>query len=369
MLPEPNFIDRDPETITREMVASWEEMTGKSLYPAQVERLQIDLQAYRETLVRIGIQEAAKQNLLAFASAPVLDYLGQWVDTERLPAQPARTTIRLTFVEAVPAAFQIPPGFRVETPSGIQFGTVAAIDVVAGQHSAEFTAEAIEAGSAGNGFIAGQVSTLVDDLPVEIDTVENLTVTRGGLEAEDDERYRTRIKLAPERFSWGSENRYRWIAMTAALELIDVQVVSPSPNGRLDIVLLSREGVPAPETVARVAAAFADSKARMLNDRIEVKAATPIDYALSVEVDVLASRAAELVLAQVRERLTSWAAGRALKLGRDLVPAQIKTALGGIDGLYDVRVLQPATKQVLTLTEWPRLTGLTVMLGRSVDDV
>ena len=32
-LPEPNFIDRDPEAITAEIVAQYEGLTGKTLYP------------------------------------------------------------------------------------------------------------------------------------------------------------------------------------------------------------------------------------------------------------------------------------------------------------------------------------------------
>lgn len=58
---EPNFIDRDPAQITSEMIAQYEDASGKKLYPAQAERLLIDLFAYRENLVRIAIQEAAKQ--------------------------------------------------------------------------------------------------------------------------------------------------------------------------------------------------------------------------------------------------------------------------------------------------------------------
>ncbi|XLM22137.1 baseplate protein, partial [Chromobacterium piscinae] len=88
-LPEPDFIPRDPAAITAEIIAQYEQISGKTLYPAQVERLLIDVIAYRETLVRIGIQEAAKQNLVAYARAPMLDYLGQLVGVTRLPAQPA----------------------------------------------------------------------------------------------------------------------------------------------------------------------------------------------------------------------------------------------------------------------------------------
>mgnify|MGYP000411452045 FL=1 len=110
-LPEPSFIDRDPQAITAEIVAQYEQLTGKTLYPAQVERLLIDVIAYRETLVRIGIQEAAKQNLVAYARAPMLDYLGELVGVTRLPAQSARTTVRLTFVDPLASALPTPSSF------------------------------------------------------------------------------------------------------------------------------------------------------------------------------------------------------------------------------------------------------------------
>lgn len=83
-LPEPSFIDRDPVVITADLKAAWEAATGKTMYPGQVEALLIDLLSYRETLVRIAVQEAAKQNLVAFARAPMLDYLGELVGVYRV---------------------------------------------------------------------------------------------------------------------------------------------------------------------------------------------------------------------------------------------------------------------------------------------
>ena len=64
-LPEPNFIDRDPELITKEWVELYEKKSGKVLQPAQIERLMVDVGAYRETILRMKIQETAKQNLLS----------------------------------------------------------------------------------------------------------------------------------------------------------------------------------------------------------------------------------------------------------------------------------------------------------------
>lgn len=42
VLPEPNFIDRDPQAIAAEIVALYEQRTGKTLYPAQAERILVD---------------------------------------------------------------------------------------------------------------------------------------------------------------------------------------------------------------------------------------------------------------------------------------------------------------------------------------
>ncbi|MDH0894347.1 MULTISPECIES: baseplate J/gp47 family protein [unclassified Pseudomonas] len=366
-LPEPVFIEADAAAITAEMIAAYERMTGRTLFPAQVERLLVDLAAYRETLVRIGINDAARQNLVAFARAPMLDYLGELVDTHRLPAQPSRTTIRLTFEAPLAQAMTVPAGWRVATGAGIQFATTAELVVAAGQSHAECAVVAVDAGPAGNGYLPGQITQAVDSLPVAA-TLQNLTTTAGGLDVESDERYRARIKLAPERFSWGSANRYRWLAMTTAPSLVDVQVFSPSPDGRVNVVLLDVAGAPAAEVVELVRAALTDRKNRMLGDRVTVLGAAPVDYNLRLVVDVLATRVPSLVLDQVKTRLQAWADSKGREIGADLVPAQIKTALGGIDGLYDVRLVEPAALRQLALHEYSRLQTLSVELGRVVTD-
>ena len=61
-LPPPTFInDADglsPNLILADMVAAFQAAAGRTLQPAQVERLLINLYAYRESLVRNAIQYA-----------------------------------------------------------------------------------------------------------------------------------------------------------------------------------------------------------------------------------------------------------------------------------------------------------------------
>ncbi len=103
-----DVVPNDPGVITAELVAQYEAATGKTVYPAQIERLLIDLIAYRETLLRAAINDAARQNLVRFARAPMLDYLGELVGVARLAAEDdERLRARI---------LQAPEGFSVAGP-------------------------------------------------------------------------------------------------------------------------------------------------------------------------------------------------------------------------------------------------------------
>ncbi|MEW5790045.1 MAG: baseplate assembly protein [Pseudomonadota bacterium] len=100
-----DVIPNDPQAITAEIVSQYETATGKTLYPAQVERLLIDLIVYRETLLRAAINDAARQNLVRFARPPMLDYLGELVGVTRLPGEDDER-LRARIMEA-PESFSV----------------------------------------------------------------------------------------------------------------------------------------------------------------------------------------------------------------------------------------------------------------------
>src|SRR5438128_11359102 len=108
-LPPPRFVNDadglDPNLILADMIAAFESAAGRTLQPAQVERLLINLYAYRESLVRNAIQYAGQQNLLAYASFPMIDYLGQLLGVSRLPAQAAVTTLQFTLPAPLTIAY------------------------------------------------------------------------------------------------------------------------------------------------------------------------------------------------------------------------------------------------------------------------
>ena len=379
-LPEPNFIDRDPQAITAEMVASYEAMTGKTLQPAQVERLIVDLFAYRESLVRIGIQEAAKQNLVAFARAPMLDYLGELVGVYRLAEKTARADVRVVFAQPLATALEIPAGTRFEA-SGIQFQSTGKQVVAVGSVEVDVPVEAVESGVTGNGFLAGQINALVDDLGVDVASVANIGMTFGGSEAESDDRLRERIRLAPEAFTVaGSFGAYRHHALSAHQDIVDVAVMGPDliladgllvsrndiPPGVVCLFPLAKTGLPPQVILDAVAVTCTADKVRPLTDLVEVRVPVEAPFAIVARLTLYRDQEAAPVLAAARAAADTYVAKQQAKLGRDVVPSQIVAALS-VPGVYRVELESPANLIQVPMEGWAHCTGIDIQFAGGAD--
>lgn len=364
-LPEPDFVERDPVALTADMIEAYEAYTGRTLQPAQVERLIIDLLAYRESLVRISIQEAAKQNLLAFARYPMLDYLGELLGVERLAEAPALTTLRFTLAEPQGAPLLIPTGTRARTRDRkITFETDRLLEIAPGDTQGEVSATAREAGDGGNGYALGQVSSLLDPI-AGVASVANVTMTYAGRSGETDDRLRERIRAAPERLSVaGPAGAYRWHAMSAHQSIVDAAPTSPRA-GRVRVHILTDEGLPSAELLDLVDAALSDDRVRPLTDTVEVVPPERVGFDITGEVTLYREADPDVTMEAVRAAAGSWAAGRRAGLGRDIVPSQIVAALS-VSGVYRVTLSDPAFRELGT-HEWADCEAITLTLAGVVD--
>jgi len=364
-LPDPDFIARDPQQVTADLITGWEQMTGKVLYPAQVERLLIDLAAYRETLVRIGIQEAAKLNLVAFSRYPMLDYLGELVGTYRLLGSPAATTLRFTLATPATTSVLIPGGTRARG-AGQEFATDLDATIAVGQQEVDVQATASLTGAAANGIDAGGVTSLID-LPGQGLTVTNLAVTSGGLPTEDDERLRARIRLAPEHFTCaGSALSYRWQVISVRGDVADVGITSPS-DGRVNVYPLLDSGLPDVALLDAVRLRLSAETVRPLTDWVTVMPPIRVPYAVTVGITGLQGASELAVVAAVQASLSAYAAKLRATLGHDLVPSQWSERAQRIGGVYSVTVTLPAAR-VLKPFEWADCTGISVVWDGFGDD-
>lgn len=373
-LPEPHFVDRDPLVILNETIALYEQKAGKPLEPTQVERLLIDVIAYRETLMRIAIQEAAKQNLIAYARYPMVDLLAQLLNGERLPAEPAKTTLRFGY-DGLPGPEQtFLAGFRVRTRDKKVTFTTSADAVIGGLNplTADVAAVAVEAGPIGNGYVEGQVDELLDATATPC-TVTNITVTAGGNPSEDSDRLRERVPTILDEYATaGPGGAYRAHARKASSSVRDAYIDTPEPGTVRVTVLATVDGVigiPDGDLLDVVEEHLSDEEVRPIGDTVEVVATTAVDYAIEAELTLDSDQvnaedadAVEAIRAASEAAAEAYAALKSGGMGRTPIQSQIIAALS-VKGTYRVTLNLPAVEPVVAASAWARCTSVTVTVA------
>lgn len=363
-LAEPSFVDRDAAAITRDMVRMYEELTGRTLYPAQAERLMVNVIAYRDKLMREAIQDAAKLNLVRYSRGVILDMLGENIGVARLDAAPAECTLRFTFDPAPVVGTILPAGTAASTNASsgtVVFATAGDVLVPAGATEISARAVCTTPGAAGNGFVAGQIARLYGAQPagLTVATVANTTTSSAGADVEDDDHLRQRIVLAPEQFSnCGSVEAYKFFALGANAGIVDVAITSPEP-GLVHIHPLMVDGLPGAPVLAQVLAACNGETRRPLCDTVAAVAPVVVPVALQIELTLYAGADAVTAQAAAYQAATAYVKRIQARMGVDVVPSQIAADLD-VYGVYRVNVVSPAAVVVLEANEWPQVTELSV---------
>lgn len=335
-LTKPEFISRDPEQILSELITQYEADTGRVLQPAQVERLILNAFAYRESLLRSAIQDAATQNLVEFSRAPVLDYLGQLVGVKRLAAVAATATIRVTLV-AGHGGVTIPAGTRIGSSDGkMVFTTDTDTVVSAGTNLIDTPATCVTNGTIGNGYIENTIKIIIDPQPY-ISAVRNVFTTSGGMNEESDESLRERIKLAPAAFSnAGSRGAYVYWAKTAHPAIVDVAVRSVTP-GIVEIYPLAIGGTTT-AIINAVTATCNGEKVRPLTDTVQVGAPGALSFSINVEIVKYTDADEVTVTQKVTDSLTALVLEKSQRLGSNVVASQIIAACM-VEGVYSAELV------------------------------
>lgn len=355
------FITRDATAVKAELVARYQQLTGRTLHDLDPEMFFIHLMVYREIAWASQLEAAGKQNLIDFATAPVLDYLARFYRVTRLGASPARCTLRFALI-AGHGGVIVPTGTRVRTPDGrAVFQTTAAVAAATGAAYVDAAAECQQLGTTGNGYAAGTVSAIMDPQAF-ITTAQNLELTAGGAEIETDDALRERVKLSMESFSVaGPRGAYKYWAKTANAGIVDVAVTSPPPGGIVRLFPLMEDGQPTPTLVLnQVLAICSADTIRPLCDTVQVVSPSRINYALAVNLTLYLWADPASVVAQVEANLAAFVAERRRQLGQDVVSTQI-IAQAQIAGVY--RVELPGFSDITVgETEFPYCTSVAVQV-------
>ena len=392
-LPTPSFVnDSDglnATSVQNDMVALFESYTGRTLYPAQVEQLLINLYAYREMLVRNAIQYCGLQNLLAFAVYPMLDYLGEYLDCPRLPAQYATTTVQITLTAAQSTSTTIAAGYQAGTSDGIYiFATSSDLVIPAGATSGSVKAKCTTAGIGGNGYLAGTVNVALTTNSL-VSAVSNTTTSADGADKEQDDHFRTRIQAAPNNLTTaGPSGQYRSIAMDVSSTIVDVQVpLQPTAPGTVQVYVLTgpvtephaypnSDGIASGTLLSSIQTALSAQTVRPLCDTVIVSSVTEVDYTVTGAITLYANADYATISAGVKAAALALAITLASSIEQDVILNRWESALR-VSGVYDLQLTLSANIEGVPLTptsdgsyllsvgQWSNCTAidLTIVMG------
>jgi phage-related baseplate assembly protein len=293
-VPAIDFAVKDPALIVTEVIADYEAafltLTGvaKKLAPGDPVRLFLLTVCHWLSHQRTIIDFTGKENLLKYATGDYLDNIGALYGerTTRLPASPALTTLRFSLVAPVAFSAVIPKGTMVQAPNAVVFTTLKDGVIPSIATFVDVPAQALVSGEVGNGFAAGQITSIVNwNQPYAVQ-VANTVATIGGSDAETDDQYRYRIWLAIESFSTcGPHDAYEFWALSASPQIMQVVVYSaPDIAGEVWLFPLLKNGqLPTQPILDLVLASCNAREKRPLTDYVSAFIPTVFTYKLNMD--------------------------------------------------------------------------------------
>ena len=276
---------------------------------------------------------------------------GAWMDLKvremgivRHPA--VKTRVRLTFSRSMPADrnITIPAGTickSVKDAGGkdYRFLTVEEAALAEGNSSVDVEAEAESPGSAWN-VGEGAITRIVTRI-AGVDSVSNGAgfLLREGSDLESDEQLRIRAITSWERLGLGgTREAYRnWALSVPGVTAASVLDDFPFGPGTVGVVILGANGAPTPALLNEVLLYIKERKP--LTADVRVLGPCLVTQGISIEVTRFANADQAKLEADLRSAITAFS--RCLQLGEGLILARLIDALMGVEGVYNVRVLEP----------------------------
>ncbi|MFV2030837.1 baseplate J/gp47 family protein, partial [Neisseria sp. S1] len=112
--------------------------------------------------------------------------------------------------------------------------------------------------------------------------------------------------------------------------------------------------------------ALSDERIRPLCDTVTVAAPTVVDYALDAELVLFTGVNPDEAVAAAKASWAAYESARREKLGLDIVPLDIQTALK-VPGVYNV-VLKNLPLRVVKANQWSRCTSVNITAASEYAD-
>lgn len=328
---EHQFISTDPGELVALITAIYEKMTGTTVRPASPEKQFIQFMANIIIQERVLANYAGNQNVPSRAEGENLDALAELTHIRSRPeAKAAVCKVRFSISEAQDTAILIPAGTRVtDAKNTLVWETEGDAYIPIGETSIELTVHCKTAGVVGNGYAAGQISTLVDVYDYYSECA-NITASEGGANRATDDEYYELMRASMDSYSCaGARGGYIYWAKQVSTEIADVVANSPA-SGIVKIYVLMEGGTLAgAQMKSDVLAACSEDEVRPLTDQVSVEDAEVVPYNISFTYYLQTgnTKSAADVAAAVNEAVEQYKAWQCAKLGRDINPDKLREYL------------------------------------------
>lgn len=348
-LPNVEFVDTDTEALTNKLIAGYERITGRTLYPADPVRAFILWLASVIVQERVQINESAKQNLPRYATGENLDSLNEiFHNTYRLEPTAATTTLGFYITVTLDKDYIITDEIEVTVDGMINFKTTGYIQFKAGENYAEVEAVCQTVGTAGNGFTPGQVNKLVTEEFLYFQEVANTTTTAGGSEEENDTAFYNRMRESEESYTTaGPRGSYIYHAKTVSSLISDVSAESPQ-DGVADIRIMLYGGeLPDQELIDKVQKYLSADDIRPMTDKVIVSAPTTVPFDIEATYYISRDKAAttQEIKRAVELATENYILWQTQKMGRDINPSYFNAVLMD-SGIKRLEILNPAFTEI-----------------------
>lgn len=342
--PEVTYCETDTTKIVNTLIAGYEVITGKTLYPADPVRIFILWVADIISQERELINYSARMNIPRYAVEEFLDALAEiFYNVYRLQAEAATTVLRFELSKALEDNYTISKPIQVTVDGEIIFKTTETIMFPAGQTYTDVPAVCLTRGTAGNGFVPGQICKMVDEQFLYFKDVANITESGGGTERENDTDFYNRMRESVEGYSTaGPKGGYIFHGKTASSAISDIMPDSPTP-GVADIrVMLHNGELPGEEIIKKVMEKLSAKDIRPMCDFVQVAAPDTVNFRIDFTYYIPEPKQATTneIVQNVNTAVQNYISWQTEKMGRDINPSELHGLLMQT-GIKRVEIREP----------------------------
>lgn len=324
---EYQFINTDTTALVANLISAYETITKSVVQPASPEKLFILWIADVIMQERALNNYTGNQNLPSRAEGYNLDALGEMFYNKKRPtAQAAKCTVRFYISAAQATAILIPAGTQVtDTGNTLIWETTADAYIQIGDLYADVMVQCQTTGVIGNGYVAGQINTIIDPYAY-FDHCENITTSDAGADEVSDDEFYELMRVSQDAYSdAGAKGGYIYFARQVSTEIADIVANSPSPGQVSLYVLMSDGSIATTEIKNAVLAACNADNVRPLTDYVVVDDPETVVY--NIEFTYYIPRNTSLSAAEIETAVNSavskYTAWQGTKLGRDINPSYL----------------------------------------------